>query len=271
MIVLGLNTLFCSIIFIPFILLSGRTNSPLQDTIFFVPIGTVHDHLMIMVKAVIVLSSWAISYYGLKQIPLTIAGPINATRPVIVLIGALTIFGERLNIYQWLGVIIALVSFFMLSIAGKKEGINFYHNKWIYCCVAGMILGAISGLYDKYLLLDMNPMFVQSWFLLYQCIIMIIVISLMLLSKKENRTPFHWSWAILLISFALCTADFFYFYSLSLEDSMISIVSMLRRSSVVVSFFYGALILKEKNIRDKAIDLMLVLIGLCCLVFGSLQ
>ena len=63
---------------------------------------------------------------------------------------------------------------------------------------------------------------------------------------------------------------FLYFYSLSIDGSMISIVSMLRRSSVVVSFIYGALFLKEKNIKSKAIDLGLVLIGLLFLVLGSL-
>ena len=78
--------------------------------------------------------------------------PINATRPVMVLVGPLLVFGERLNLYQWIGVLMAVFSFFMLSRSGKKEGIDFRHNKWIYFIVMAAVLGAVSGLYDKYLM-----------------------------------------------------------------------------------------------------------------------
>ena len=146
--VLGINTLICSLIFIPFILLSLFGTIP-EGSLFFVPTGSYKEHILIFLKAILVLSSWILSYYGLKHIPITIAGPINATRPVIVLIGALTIFGEKLNTYQWIGILIGLFSFFMLSLTGRKEGIDFYKDKWIFCCVGGTFLGALSGLYDK--------------------------------------------------------------------------------------------------------------------------
>ena len=50
---------------------------------------------------------------------------------------------------------------------------------------------------------------------------------------------------------------------------MISVVSMIRRSSVVVSFLCGALIMREKNLRSKVIDLVLVLLGMVFLYIGS--
>lgn len=67
----------------------------------------------------------------------------------------------------------------------------------------------------------------------------------------------------------LSAADFIYFYSLSLTDSMISIVSMVRRGSVVVSFLFGALLFHEKNLKGKAVDLLLVLLGMVFLYIGS--
>ena len=102
-----------------------------------------------VVKAVIVLSSWVCGYYAMKHLPLTIVGPINATRPVMTLVGALLIYGESLNLWQWAGVLLAIVSFFLLSRSGKKEGICFSHNGWICLLVIAAFLGAISGLYDK--------------------------------------------------------------------------------------------------------------------------
>ena len=60
-----------------------------------------------------------------------------------------------------------------------------------------------------------------------------------------------------------------YFYSLSLPDAMISIVSMIRRGSVIVSFMFGAMFFHEKNLRAKAVDLALVLLGMVFLYIGS--
>jgi uncharacterized membrane protein len=60
-----------------------------------------------------------------------------------------------------------------------------------------------------------------------------------------------------------------YFYSLSLDGAMISIVSMVRRGSVIVSFFFGALVFHEKNRKSKALDLFLVLLGMVFLYLGT--
>lgn len=268
--VLALNTLFSSIIFIPFILLSHFAPQTLQGSLFYVPdLGGWEVHKFILLKSFIVLSSWAFGYFGMKHLPLTIVGPINATRPVMTLVGAMLIFGERLNLYQWIGVFMAVISFFMLSRSGKKEGIDFKHDRWIWFVVLAAVLGAVSGLYDKYLMGRFNNMQVQAWYNIYQLFMMGGVLMFLWWPKRKTSTPFRWDWCIILISVFLSAADFVYFYALSMEDSMISIVSMVRRGSVVVSFLFGAMMFHEKNLRSKAIDLLLVLIGMFFLYLGS--
>ena len=205
----------------------------------------------------------------MKHLPLTIVGPINATRPVMTLLGALLIFHEQLNAYQWIGVLMAVLSFFMLSRSGRKEGISFTHNHWIWFIVLAAVLGAVSGLYDKYLMGRFNNMIIQSWYNIYQFFMMGGVLMFLWWPKRKTTTPFHWNWCIILISIFLSAADFVYFYALSEKDSMISIISMIRRSSVVVSFLCGAVLFREKNLKSKAIDLILVLIGMIFLYIGS--
>lgn len=273
--VLFLNTLFSSLIFLPTIVLS-QTTGVLDDTIFHVATGGWEVHQYVWLKSLIVLSSWVLGYFGMKHLPLTIVGPINATRPVMVLTGAFLFFGERLNLYQWIGVFFAVVSFFMLSRSGKNEGIDFKHDRWIYSVVAAAMLGALSGLYDKYLMaaptdggVGLDRMLVQSWYNIYQCLLMGIVMLLLWWPHRKKTTPFHWHWSILGISVFLCAADFVYFYALSLPGAMVSIVSMIRRGSVLVSFLFGALIFHEKNLKSKIIDLILVLIGMIFLYIGS--
>ena len=262
--VLFLNTLFCSVIFLPMAL---RT-----------PFGGWEVQRYIVLKACIVLSSWLLGYIGMKHLPITIVGPINATRPVMVLVGALLIFGERLNLLQWAGVVLAILSFFLLSRSGRKEGIDFRHNRWIMCTVGAAVLGAVSGLYDKYLMaadggLGLPRLTVQCWYNFYQAAMM----GAMLLWVKSPLPPlggghdksrFHWRWSILFISVFLSIADYVYFYSLSLDGALVSVVSMVRRGSVLVSFTLGALLFREKNLRSKAIDLALVLLSMFLLWLG---
>ena len=273
--VLCLNTLFSSLIFLPFIILSA-TSSVLDGSIFYVPASDWEVQKYVLLKSCIVLSSWIFGYFGMKNLPITIVGPINATRPVMVLVGALLVFGERLNLYQWIGVLMAIFSFFMLSRSGKKEGIDFKLNKWIFFVVLASMLGAISGLYDKYLMAPLNQggigldrMVVQSWYNIYQFFMMGAMLLLLWWPKRKSTTPFHWHWAIILISIFLSAADFVYFYALSLDGAMISIVSMIRRGSVIVSFIFGAMAFREKKLKSKAVDLILVLIGMVFLYLGS--
>lgn len=273
--VLFLNTLFCSLFFLPFIVLS-HSSTVLDGTPFHVATGGWEVHKYVVLKSVIVLSSWICGYFGMKHLPLTIVGPINATRPVMVLLGALLLFGERLNVYQWIGVMLAVISYFLLSRSGKKEGIDFKRNSWIWLIVLAALLGAISALYDKYLMagtdnggIGVDRMLVQSWYNIYQCAMMGIVLLLLWWPRHHRTTPFRWNWMIILVSLFLSAADFVYFYALSLPDSMVSIVSMIRRASVVVSFLFGALFFHEKNLKAKVIDLALVLLSMLFLYFGS--
>ena len=273
--VLLLNTIFSTIIFSPFLVDYiggfGWFNGTFLDTAPFSGdlSSTRKAHLLVILKAFIVLSSWICGYFGLKHLPLTIVGPINATRPVLVLVGAMLIFGERLNTYQWIGVILAIASIFLMSRAGKKENIDFKSNKWIWCVGLATLMGVISGLYDKFIMKSLNPMFVQSWFNFYQMIIMTAICGLLWYPKRHQTTPFQWRWSIPLISIFICIGDFAYFTSLNDPDSLISVVSLVRRSSVIISFACAVIFFKERNLKAKLLDLALLLAGMAFIWIGT--
>lgn len=272
--VLFANTLISTLIFLPLIVATPMGLMPVQSH-WYVPVGTVEMHLFVMLKAVIVLSSWICGYFAIKHLPLTVVGPINATRPVMTLVGALVIFGEHLNPCQWAGVVVAIVAFFLMSRSGKKEGIDFRHNRWITLLIVAAVLGALSGLYDKYLLAPSKSggrgvpaMFVQAWFNVYQMLMMSLALWVWW-RKRAAVEAFDWRWTIIGISVFLCAADMCYFYALSLDGALIAVVSMTRRSSVLVSFLFGVFLLRERNVRSKAVDLLLVLLSLVLLSLGA--
>ena len=286
--VLLLNTIFSTIIFLPFLIdyvggfgwfagtfldtapfPTSRSEAQLTIKQLGLTHPTIKAHLLVVLKAFIVLSSWICGYFGLKHLPLTIVGPINATRPVLVLVGAMLIFGERLNAYQWIGVVLAIASIFLMSRAGKKENIDFKSNKWVWCVGLATLMGVISGLYDKHIMRSLNPMFVQSWFNFYQMIIMTFICAFLWYPKRHTTTPFTWRWTILLISIFICLGDFAYYTSLSDPDSLISVVSLVRRSSVIISFACAVIFFKERNLKTKLLDLAILLVGMAFIWMGT--
>ena len=269
--VLLLNTLFSTLIFSP-VILDGLTGAGwFEGTMFDTSdvTGNLKAHLLVIIKSVIVLTSWIAGYFGIKHIPITIVDPINATRPVLVLVGAMIFFGERLNWCQWVGVILSILSIYLMSRSSKKENIDFTRNKWMLFVAIGTIMGAVSGLYDKFIMQELSPIFVQSWSNFYQLIMMGIVCMAAWYPTRKKTTPFHWSWAIPLIAVFVAAADFAYFNALTRPEAMISVVSLIRRGSVLISFACGVIIFKERNLKAKVLDLILILIGMVFVYFGS--
>lgn len=268
--VLWFNTLISSLLFLPAVIDAEFSLGVFDGTMLCYEPTTLFSHLLVAAKAVITLSSWICGYYAMKHLPLSIVGPVNATRPVVVLMGAVLIFGERLNLWQWSGVILALVSLYLLSRSSKRENVSF-SSKYAVAMFVAMLLGAASGLFDKYIISEhsLDPLFVQCWFSIYQLAIMS-VIALVIWLPRRATDKFHWSWAIPLISIFVSLADFCYYHAIDMDGSMIAVISMIRRFSVVVSFLCAALIFGEKNLKSKAFDMVLILIGMILLAIGSI-
>ncbi|MGQ1786391.1 MULTISPECIES: EamA family transporter [unclassified Saccharicrinis] len=266
--VLLFSSLSGAIFFVP-IWIASQTQTISINNLFYIPPITFKEHAMLFLKSAIVVTSWIFSFFALKHLPLTIVSPIRATGPLWTLVGAIIIFSERLTTYQWIGILITLTFFYMFSIAGKTEGISFRKNKWVFFLILGTLFGAVSGLYDKFLLRHINRMAVQCYFTFYQVVLFVPLVMAIWWPNRKRTSAFVWRWSIPLIGLFLIVADFFYFYALHIPESMISIVSALRRGSVVVAFAFGAYLFKEKNIKIKAIYLLGILIGIGFLIFGT--
>ena len=232
-------------------------------------LGPLPDHLALILKGVLVTASWVSGLAALELLPLTTVSTIKASRPVFVLLFSMLIFGERLNLWQWAGSIMAIVALYLLSRSSKQEGIPFKNNRGILYVVISVATGVASALYDKHILGHMEPMFVQSWANVYITILLGLCLLVQKKKQGDNFRKFTWDWYILLIAVFITIADNVYFYALSMDGAMLSVISMVRRSSVIVPFIFGALLFHEKNIKGKAVDLAILLAGMCLIVFGT--
>lgn len=268
--VLTVATSISALFFLPVILSSEFSLGWFQpgDMFYVTPIP-LEQHLLILTKAVIVAATWLFGYLAVKHLPLTIVSPIYALRPVLVLLGSIFIFGERLNGFQWAGVVVAFFAFFLMNYSSHKEGIKFTKNRGVFYLFMAVLLGVGSAFCDKIMMKGIQPASVQAWCGLYVALLYgILTIILWLPRRKEEK--FQWRWSIVLISIFLSIADFCYFNALAGEGALLAVISLMRRGSVVVSFTLGAIFFKERNLKSKTLALCVLLVGLYLLLRGSL-
>jgi len=242
------------------------------STLFLIPFlkgGSTEDHLTLMGKSVLVSASWISGLIGIKYLPITTASTIKASRPMFVVLFSMLFFSERMNFLQWAGVICVMSSLFLLSRSSKKEGIGFRHNKGIAAMGIAIISGVASALLDKHIMGFMEPLFVQSWCNFYITICMLICLLVKTFLTKGESRKFHWDWTLPVISILITAADAMYFFALGSTDSLLGVISVTRRCSVIITFVCGAILFKEKNITAKALDLAVMLCGIVLLVLGS--
>lgn len=288
--VLTLSILISSLILSVPLLLSRLYPDMLTGTPFYVPSLEAEAHVLTFVKSCIVLSSWVFAYVSLKHLPLSVVSPMQATRPMWTLVGALLIFGERLNTWQWVGVLLAIGSIFVFSfkkhphlqLRGNVRA-RLVDNRYYICLVLAIIIGSCSGLYDKYMMRRFDHNFVQVYYTIYQAAMMLLVWlwdwrktpeRLHGLAERLNprKSPDIWSamLPIALISIFLVISDNVYMLALSYPDSLIAVVSTIRRGGAVIGFAYGLLFLHEPEPRKKAACMIGIMLGLICLALGSI-
>jgi transporter family protein len=265
--VLLYSTLTAALIFLP-VVGASRVGWLVSGDVLYIPEITVKEHFLIILKTGIVLTSWICSYFAVKFLPLTIAAPIRSTGPVWTLMGALVIYHEKLTSTQWLGMLVTLIFFFLFSTAGKREGISFRRNHWVWLAVLGTLFSSASGLFDKFLIHTVDRMAVQAYFSIYQVLLLLPVV-IIIRRNNPNALPMRWRWSVPAIAILLIVADFLYFLALDYPDSLISVVSALRRGSVIIAFTFGALFFHERNLWRKGIFMAGILVGILILLFGK--
>jgi transporter family protein len=230
---------------------------------------TLLQHVQLLGKSALVAASWVCTYFAIKHLPLSLASPVRATGPVWTLLGALLLLGERPTWLEGLGVVITLASFVGLSFAGRREGIHFHRDRWFGFLLAGTLLGGLSGLYDKFLLgrAGFSAATVQCWFSIYLAVLFLpLAVGWKL--RWWPRQAFHWRWSILGVSLFLLVADFVYFDALRNPAALVSLVSGLRRGSILVAFAGGIFLFKERNGLAKLPAVLGVMLGLVLTIWG---
>lgn len=264
--VLFLSTLTAAVLWTPWIVLSYLAPQSLPSESLHVATLSTDEHLSLFFKAMLAGTSWIFAFFALKNLPLSIASPIRATSPLWTIAIATLWMGERPSMQQWIGVAIVLAAFYAFSFVGLREGIHFHRDRWVGCMIVATLLGSLSALYDKYLLqrVGFDPQTVQAWFSIYLVVVMT-PLTVHWWFRERQKTPLHWRPQIPAIAVGLLIADFLYFTAIAQPDALISVISPLRRSSILIAFVAGILMFGEVNWRAKAVCICGLLTGVVLL------
>lgn len=237
-----------------------------------VPPLTLVEHAELLLKSLIVASSWLCTYVAVKHLPLSLAAPIRATGPLWTLLAALWLLGEQPSWLQLLGVLTTLSSFFALSLLGRREGVHFHRNRWVAWMILGTLLAAGSALYDKLLLakLQLAPSSVQAWFSIY-LFALFGPLGLGWWWKRRAASevePIKFGASMPAIALALLCADFAYFCALRDPDGLVSLVASMRRGATLIAFAAGVLWFKEPNGWQKLGPVLGILTGIALTLLG---
>lgn len=254
-----------ALVWLPFMAWSAISPETLPMELFHVSAISGREHLLLFAKAALVGASWLCGYYGIESLPLSVASPIRATSPLWTILMAVVLFQESPTSKQLVGMAVIFLSFFVFTIVSRREGIHFVKNRAVFYMIAATLLGAASALYDKFLLQSahLSPGQVQAWFSIYTALLMAPPMCLWL--SQKNRHPFEWRWSVPLIGFTLLAADILYFSAIAQPGAMISLISPVRRTSVVVSFLLGILVFRETQIGSKALCIAGIITGVILL------
>lgn len=226
------------------------------------PLDTAQQ-LALLPKSTMMVVTWILSYYSVKFLPLSISAGVRASGPLWTALGAVLLLSESLNWWQWLGLAVSMGSYYLFSLIGKKEGIHFSRNHWVLCMLAATLLSSANALYDKHILatLQMDLAAVQAYSAVQRGAIALLLLP-WVLRDLEVLSLLRRNWAVPAIAFAYVLAEYIYLAAVQQEGALISVISVLRRTNLVMVFALSTLFFRENYIWRKTLAIAGVLLGI---------
>jgi drug/metabolite transporter (DMT)-like permease len=158
---------------------------------------------------------------------------------------------------------LAMAAYYYFSLIGKKEGIVLQKNIWVLCMLAATLMSSANALYDKYILvnLDLDLASVQAYSALQRAVIAMALLPFIMqgISFKGLLSE---NWALTALAVTYVAAEFVYLWAVNTEGALISVISVLRRTNLIMVFGLSALLLHENYVRQKIAAIVVVLMGI---------
>lgn len=218
----------------------------------------------IFLKSAVVCTAWLFAMAALKEISVSLYGIMDLSRMIFSTLLGVFILGEQMTAPKAIGMGLVVLGLLLVNL--KKEGSKKPMTLPILAAaLANCFFNAVSGTMDKVLMKDMESAQLQFWFMLF----MTLIYGAVLLIKRE---PIEWkslktNYWIPLMSLSLVLGDRFLFEANAMPQSEVTVMTVIKQSSVLITVLTGWLVFKEKNILYKFLCTGIILAGIFVAAF----
>lgn len=213
----------------------------------------------VFLKAAVVCIAWLCAFSALKKMSVSLYGIMDLSRMVFSTLLAIVVLNESLTVNKAVGMILVITGLLLVNLK-KTTDTKGVKLPVLIMALLNCFFNAISGTMDKVLMQDMESSQLQFWFMLFSTLIygVIIAIKKEKISLKAIKTN-YW---IPLLSLSLIIGDRLLFEANANPESQITLMTVIKQSSVIVTTLTGWLIFKEKHILYKMMCTFIVLSGI---------
>ena len=214
--------------------------------------------LYTFIKALIICVSWSMALFALKKMPVSLYGIMDLSRMAFSTMLGVIVLGESLTPNKIWGIVLVTLGLVLVNLK-KDSSAKGITAAVLFCALANCFLNSVSGIMDKVLMRDMTSTQLQFWFMLF----LSIMYGIILVAKKEKISPkcLKTNYWIPLMSLSLIIGDKILFIANANPSSEVTVMTVIKQSSVIVTTVLGFVCFKEKNILYKSFCVLVVLSG----------
>lgn len=226
---------------------------------------TVTQGAYIALKSFFIFLAWILSFQAIRYLPVSYYGILDLSRVIFATLLGVFALGETMGLYQVTGLILVLTGLLLLKgIKGKKRpsAVNEENveAKYVIMCLLSCIFNAFSGFMDKLLMREVNSSQLQFWYMLF--LVLYYFIYAVVKRMKINCRSLLKNYWIYLLSLLFVLADRALFIANGMEESKVTIMTLIKQSGCIVTIVAGKLVFHEKNIRYKLLCAGVIVAGI---------
>ena len=222
-----------------------------------------HFILFAFIKAAVVCAAWLCAFAALKHISVSLYGIMDLSRMVFSTLLGVFVLGESFTFAKAVGMLLVVAGLTLVNL--KRGGGGEMTLTVFIAAMLNCFFNAVSGTMDKVLMQYMTSAQLQFWFMLF----MTVIYGVILLVRREEvawRTLATNYW-VPLMSISLIVGDRMLFEANAHPNSEVTLMTVVKQCSVLVTVLVGWICYREKHIVYKLLCTLLVLAGIFVALF----
>lgn len=217
--------------------------------------------LPVALKSFVIFVAWICSFKAISHLPISYYGILDLSRVLFATLLGVIVLEEHLGTFQVIGLLLVCSGLLLLKCrkkgTGQEEKVS---ALYVVMALLSCMLNAVSGLMDKLLMRQMNSASLQFYYMFFLVLFYAVYI---LISRTKIRFKSVWSnYWIWLLSLMFVVADRALFIANGMEQSRVTVMTLIKQSGCVVTILAGKFIFREKNIGYKLFCAAVIVCGI---------